>query len=358
MRKIPIIYHPDIMKYDFGEGHPFRSERFKTFMDLFHKIGLDRDSLFEIVEPQIAKDEDLEMVHTKEYIEKVKMLAHTCGHLSVDTYVMPRMVDAAKLIVGSAMTAARLIMEDNYNTAITFGGFHHAGVAKGEGFCLFNDVAIAAKMLLDDYQIEKVLIIDTDAHQGNGTMDIFYKEPKVLFISIHQDPRTLYPGRGFVNEIGANEGKGFTVNLPMPIFSGNEQWEYALKEIFVPLANEFQPDVIIRNGGADPHHADQLTNLGLDLDGLHMIGKIVRDAVNTTSKKLIDLLISGYSDLVSYGWLALISGVSDLSIDVKKYVSEPEKRIPSWASKKYLDDSTQEMVRAVKHELKDHWKCF
>lgn len=358
MHKIPIIYHPNIIKYDFGEGHPFQSERFKIFMDLFHKIGLDRNSLFEIVEPQTAKDEDLEMVHTKEYIKRVKMLERTSGHLSVDTYVMPHMVDAAKLIVGSAMTAGRLIMEDEYNIAITFGGFHHAGVSQGEGFCLFNDVAIVAKMLLNNYSIKKVLIIDTDAHQGNGTMDIFYQEPRVLFISIHQDPRTLYPGRGFVNEIGANEGKGFTVNLPMPIFSGNEQYEYALKEIFVPLANEFQPDVIIRNGGADPHYADQLTNLGLDLDGLHMIGEIVGDTVNSTSKKLIDLLISGYSYLVCYGWLALISGVSGLSIDVKKYISEPKKRTPSWASERYLDTSTRKMVRMVKHELKDYWRCF
>jgi acetoin utilization protein AcuC len=278
----------------------------------------------------------------------------------MDTYVTPGMFEATKLIVGAAMTAGKLAMTDKYDIAITFGGFHHAGVANGEGFCVFNDVAITAKMLIEEYKIKRILIIDTDAHQGNGTMDIFYNEPRVLFISIHQDPRTLYPGRGFVYEIGSGAGKGYTVNIPMPMFAGNEQYEYALKEIFVPLAGEFQPEMIIRNGGSDPHYTDQLTQLGLDLDGLNMVGKIVRKTVDETSKKLIDMTVSGYGDLTSYGWLAIIAGVSGLSIDFEDLLSKEGQIEPQ--AKVYDEDSlqlkTQEMIETLNKDLKTYWGCF
>ncbi|GAH36956.1 unnamed protein product, partial [marine sediment metagenome] len=224
----------------------------------------------------------------------------------------------------------------------------------------FNDVAITARMLLSKYPVERILIIDTDAHQGNGTMDIFYDDPRVLFISIHQDPRTLYPGRGFINEIGIGAGKGFTVNIPMPMFAGNKQYQCALNEIFVPLAKEYQPDVIIQNGGADPHYADQLTLLGLDLDGLNMVGKIVRKTADGTSKKLIDMIVSGYSDLVHYGWLAIIAGVAGLPIDFSKIVNEPEKRkhLEIEINEGSTESQTQKVVEAVKTELKSYWRCF
>ena len=213
---------------------------------------------------------------------------------------------------------------------------------------------------IEEYNIKRILIIDTDAHQGNGTMDIFYDDPRVLFTSIHQDPRTLYPGRGFVYETGDGAGKGFTVNIPMPIFSENKQYEYALEEVFVPLAREFQPEVIIRNGGSDPHYTDQLTQLGLDLNGLNMVGKIVRRAVDETSNKLIDMMVSGYGDLTPYGWLAIISGVSGLSIDFEDVLSK-ERQIES--PRKASDEGslqlkTQETVKALKKELKTYWRCF
>jgi len=360
LQRIPIVYHPKMSKFDFGRGHPFRGARFESFMQLFHKTELDKNQLFEIIEPKTAEENDLEIVHDREYIELVKELEKKGGFLSMDTYVTPGMFEAAKLIVGAAMTAGRLVMTDKYDIAITFGGFHHAGVANGEGFCVFNDVAITTMMLLNDYKIKRILIIDTDAHQGNGTMDIFYNDPRVLFISIHQDPRTLYPGKGFVYEIGLGAGKGYTVNIPMPMFAGNEQYRYSLKEIFVPLAREFQPEVIIRNGGSDPHYTDQLTQLGLDLNGLNMVRKIVRKTVDETSKKLIDMTVSGYGDLTPYGWLAIIAGVSGLSINFEDVLSKNEQIEPP--EKAYDEDSlqikTQKTIEALKKELKAYWRCF
>jgi acetoin utilization protein AcuC len=251
-------------------------------------------------------------------------------------------------------------MTDDHDTAVTFGGFHHAGVASGEGFCVFNDVAITARMLLEQYPVKRILVMDTDAHQGNGTMDIFYDDPNVLFLSVHQDPHTLYPGRGFVHETGTGAGEGYTVNIPMPMYSGNDQYRYVLSEILIPLAEEFKPDVIIQNGGADPHYADHLTQLGVNLDGLSAITRIVRETADRTSKKLVSMIVSGYGDLVPYGWLALISGVSGYDIDFDELVREEGIIEPSWDGAEYgkVRKRTEDMVKTLKKELEPYWRCF
>lgn len=353
---IPILYHKNFSRYDFGRAHPFHASRFTEFMKLFHELKLDKTGKFKIIEPKTATDKDLELIHTKEYIALTKRLEKKKGYLSSDTFIMPGMVDANKLIVGAALEAGNLVMNDENQIAITFGGFHHAGRDYGEGFCIFNDIAITSKMLID--KGKKVMIIDTDAHQGNGTMDIFYRESNVLFMSIHQDPRTLYPGKGFIYEKGENDGEGYTINIPMPIYSGNNEYEYALKEIFVPVAKEFKPDIIIRNGGCDPHYSDELTNLGMDLKGLNMIGTIVKETVSYTNSKLIDLVVSGYSNLVTYGWLAIIAGVSSLNIDFGEIVKEPENTIPSWVKEGILFEKTENIVTEIKKEFKEYWRCF
>ncbi len=358
MKKIALVYNSKLSKFDFGPGHPFRGDRFSEFMLVFHKLSPNITNMFELVKPKQATDKELELVHTQEYINHVKSLEKHGGHLSIDTYVMESMVDAAKLIVGSGLTAAKLVMSGNYNLVITFGGFHHAGVASGEGFCVFNDVAITARMLIKKFRIKRIMIIDTDAHQGNGTMDIFYDDPKVLFLSMHQDPRTLYPGRGFINEIGTGNGQGFTVNVPMPVFSGEPEYQYVFEEIVSPLALEFRPEIIIRNGGSDPHYADELTQLGLSLDGLHLIGTSVRKLVNATSKKLIDMIVSGYGALTPYGWLAIIGGISGIDINYKAFELEPELKIGSGLDKDGIYSRTQIMVKELKNELQDYWSCL
>jgi acetoin utilization protein AcuC len=237
---------------------------------------------------------------------------------------------------------------------MTFGGFHHAGSSSGEGFCVFNDVAIAARSLIQRHGMRRVLIIDTDAHQGNGTMDIFWEEPKVLFMSIHQDPRTIYPGRGFVGDIGEGAGRGYTINIPMPRFSGGRHWVKALEEIFVPICVEFKPDAIIRNGGSDPFYGDELTELGVDLDGLASIGATVRGASNAGPRKLLDLTVSGYGDFVQYGWLALFSGVTGIGVDYNRYVRSfypMSCRVPEDS----LDRQTDAVIVELRRSLSDFW---
>jgi len=275
----------------------------------------------------------------------------------MDTPVSAGANDAQRLISGSALQACKLILEEDENIAHTFGGFHHAGQDYGEGFCHYNDVAIAARALTERHGLDRVMIVDTDAHQGNGTMDIFYNDPNVLFVSIHQDPRTLYPGKGFIWETGSGEGEGFTVNIPMPPFSSNRQYARAIDEILNPIAREFKPQFSIRNGGSDPFYADELTMLGLDYDGLYMVSNMVREIALETSGNMLDMMVSGYGELVIYGWLAQLCGVNDLDVDYKSF-SPPQPHSSPPTSEKNLDRATESILNALKRELKGHWSCF
>lgn len=353
--RIPVFYSTELHKFNFGRDHPFNGERFEAFLELLNKTEIAKRCDF--ISPVKATDKDLLLVHTPEYLGMVKALEKTGGWLTIDTPVTPQAVEAQKLITGSGLQAAKLLIETEHETAHTFGGFHHAGKDYGEGFCIYNDVAVVTQALLDWHKIKRVMIIDTDAHQGNGTMEIFNNEPSVLFVSIHQDPRTLYPGKGFTWETGTGDGKGYTINLPMSPYAGNEQYKLAFEEIIEPIAREFNPQIIVRNGGSDPYYRDELTALGLTYDGLNMLGRKVRSISQATSGKLLDMMVSGYGEQVIYGWLALFCGVENLDTDYKSFAPEeslPHIQIPEGA----LNRDTKKTIQELKTALSDYWKCL
>ena len=350
--RVPFFYHPDFSGYDFGPSHPFQGSRFERFLRELENRYPALYARFEMREPVSAGNDLLELVHDRSYIDRVVALEKRRGYLSLDTQLLPGSVDAARLIVGASVAAARAAVETGL--ALGFGGLHHAGPDYGEGFCIFNDVAVAAGALLGD-GLERVLILDTDAHQGNGTMDIFYAEPRVLFVSLHQDPRTLYPGRGFVHEIGAGPGTGYTVNIPMPMFAGGAAYDLAMNEIVYPLIDAFNPDVIIRNGGSDPLNTDTLTNLGLTLDELTALVRRIADTARSRKTPLVDLFLSGYGAYVVEGWFAIIRGVLGESFALElpeqmKNVSPEEQEHIGLVMRSTLD--------ALKMYLKPYWKIF
>ncbi|MFO7792821.1 MAG: histone deacetylase family protein [Candidatus Saliniplasma sp.] len=310
MSKVPLLYHEDYVKYEFGDFHPFNSDRFPKFISMIKEEKGLGDSLQIIGSPR-AENKELCMVHTPTYIDRVEKMAKIGGRLSPDTPVLKEAPEAARRIVGGSLEAAKL--SEEYHTVINFGGLHHAGREKGEGFCLFNDVAIAAQYLVN--QGKRVCILDTDAHQGNGTMDIFYGSPDVLFISIHQDPKTLYPGKGNIEEIGLGAGEGFTVNIPLPRDSNISEYHHSFQEVITPIIKEYRPDVIIRNGGSDPHHSDSLTDLALDMRGLEFLGRSAADIAREVRVPHIDLVLSGYGLRVLEGWHAILKGVLNLDIE-------------------------------------------
>jgi len=352
-----IAYSDQMKGYDFGSGHPFRGDRYARFMEILReKVG---GSEFEVVEPRRASDDELLLVHGRDYLNFLRAESRgswSCGEefLSPDTPLQPGLEKAARLIVRATLTAAEMAWEGRSHHAVGVGGgLHHAKSSYGAGFCIYNDVAVCARSLIENHGAKRVLIIDTDAHAGDGTSQVFYRDPRVLFIDIHQDPRTLYPGTGFAEETGEGEGSGFTVNIPLAPGASDDAYEYVFDELALPLAREFVPEIIIRNGGSDPHFADELTDLGLTLKGLKVVGaKAGEMARAVCGGKLVDLVGSGYNQAVlPLGWLALVAGPEMLPLELVE---------PFFFSLRvdHRMAETREMVAAVKNRLKPYWKCF
>jgi len=365
---IAILYREELKEYDFGPGHPFRGNRYEIFPK-FLKENLAEDDNYRILKAEPATDEDLGLICNKDYIDFTRgyFKAANLGlsypgsfsrYHSGDNMPMGRpgkLEEAARLMIGQAKMAADLIQTGEYKKVVCIGGnMHHAKPSYGEGFCIYNDNAFLAKYLAENYGLERILILDTDAHQGNGTCEYFYSDPGVLFIDLHQDPRTLYPGTGFADEIGEGAGKGYSINVPMPVYAGYDSYKLVFEQIIQPLSREFKPQIILRNGGSDPHFADQLTNLGLPVRGFRMIGEKVREMAQICQGKQVDIIGSGYNrEVLPYAWLALISGLADFKIEVEEPVSIPQRfqTDPSF-------EATKEVVEQIKKYHKDYWKCF
>lgn len=351
---IGIVYDDSFKAYDYGAGHPFRGDRYINFIRLFKKILKDKGE-FSVVKPSKASIEDLMLVHSKEYVRRIMEGCRDSRVYDPDTPLHPNLEDAARLITGSSLTAGKLVMEDKFEKAVGIGGgMHHAKREREGGFCIYNDVAILTKKLLSYDDVNRVLILDTDVHAGDGTSDIFFADPQVMLIDIHQDPSSLYPGTGFIKQIGKGEGEGFTVNVPLPPGSTDDAYEIVLNEIIDPLAHEFQPDIIIRNGGSDPHFADTLASIKLTLKGFRKIGEKVREiAAHITNGKAIDLQGSGYNPAVlPYAWISITIGLAGIEMELEEPVPQTEE-VAQNSTKK-----TAEIVKKVRNVLKPYWRSM
>ena len=366
--KLAILWSENLKEYDFGSGHPFRGRRYQEF-PRFLLEQLDEEQ-YQLVGAEKATDEDLLLICSRAYIDFTRDFYKAANrdleyngrfHLfhSVDNQPIGKpgkLEEAARLIIGQAKRAVDLIERGEFRKAISIGGgMHHAKASFGEGFCLYNDVAFIAKYLVEKYHRTRILIVDTDAHAGNGTSEYFYQDPRVLFIDLHQDPRTLYPGTGFSYQIGENEGAGYTVNVPLPVDAGCDSYAVVFEELVQPLADEFKPQIIVRNGGSDPYFNDQLTRLGLPLKGFRMIGAKVRLLAEICHGQEIDLIASGYNEtILPYAWLALISGLAG----IEETDTEEQEHVPERYKYDLRVGETERVVREVKENLKEYWRCF
>ncbi|MFH1577848.1 MAG: hypothetical protein ABIC18_02090 [Candidatus Omnitrophota bacterium] len=365
--KTVLLYNPDLKKYGFGPEHPFRGDRFAQFFDFFNSKFGRFHRPFEVIKPHQANDAMLELVHTREYIKAIQSASRgqaspdisryiSADNLEPSTGCIPRGIEeGARIIVGTSVLAGQLCVRKSAKKIIGIGGgMHHAKPQYGEGFCFYNDIAICVKSLIDKYNLKRVLVLDTDAHPGNGTKEIFFRDREVLFIDIHQDPRTIYPGNGFISEIGGGNAEGFTVNLCLMPGASNSSYKYLFEDVIFPLANEFQPQLIIRYGGSDPHYLDELTKLGLTIEGFRMIGRQVnRLAESLTEGRSVDLLLSGYNlAVLPFAWSALICGLLDLDMDLSGLKEEPP--MPP----DYRLEDARDMVKQLKKLLKNHWQCM
>lgn len=352
MSKFVLLYSDKLREYDLG--HVLTRDRYQHFLDLFHELLGNRDD-FHIVEPSSASHEDLRLVHTEDYIRRVERCD---GRDPFDTPLSPGLIRAAKLLAGAGKYAGELVQSGAYSRAfVVGGGVQHANREREKGFGVFSDVGICAENLMQNYDVQRILIIDTDAHAGDGVYDIFAADPRVLFLSLHQDPHTLYPGRGFVHDIGRDEGEGYSVNIPLPPGSTPAVYEHVLDEIFIPLAEEFEPEIMLMVDGSDPHFTDRITQMGMSLEGIKMVGRIVAaKAEELCDGKVVDFIGSGYSpepSVVSLGWLASIAGLTGTDLRLEEPVPIP----PRLQADHGLAEARQ-VVHAIHKKLSTHWRCF
>ncbi|MHA2061314.1 MAG: histone deacetylase family protein [Candidatus Sifarchaeia archaeon] len=350
---VGIMYSEKLTSYDFGEGHPLRGKRFSDFLTTFQQLGLDEHPHLKIIQSSPCSFQDLLLVHSEEYLEKIQQREKRYESLSLDTPLRPGMFEAAMQVVGASLNALKFVLDGHASFAVGLGGgMHHAFRNSGGGFCIVNDVAICAEYLRKKQEIKRILILDTDAHYGDGTANIFYETPEVLFISIHQNPSTLYPGTGYIREVGRGDGEGYNVNVPMPVYANDSCYELTYSEIVLPLVKEFKPEIIIRNGGSDPHFSDKLTDLGVTLNGLRRMGEIHREIMQISGSQGITLIGSGYNPIVlPYGWLSIIiGGVADIELSLEEPIPPP-----SLINDESMLLRTKKVIEEVKEVHSTYW---
>jgi acetoin utilization protein AcuC len=353
--KTGIAFHEKYVQYDLGVDHPFRGDRFTNAMRVFKEQGLLNLPDVTVLKPEPLSKEDLLRVHDEAYVDLIFNLAKESTPYDMETPVSPAILEAALLIAGGAKKVGEAIAEKSIDRGVALGcGLHHAGRNYGGGFCLFNDIAVLIEYLRAMHGFRRFLVLDYDVHFGNGTSDIYFADPSVLFMSMHQDPRTLYPGTGFVDQIGSGAGAGFNANVPLPPRTGDATYLRVLREVFVPLALEFKPEIIIGNGGSDSHFADSLGDLGLTVAGFFDVSRLIVEVAEKVCDGKVALLIgSGYNPVVlPLCWYALAAGVAGLDkINVKEPYEIPVE--PDYCGR--MVDGTLSELKGL---LRRYWQCF
>lgn len=340
------IYHEEYNKYDLGLDHPLIGDKPRKVVEFFEEKHLDQ--YYTIVQAPLALREDLLRVHSQSYLDQINQLSKTGGMLAADTPAPPHIYQYASRATGGTVLAGEQLFEDHHLTMNPLGGFHHASREVSSGFCFFNDIAVVIERLRAEKKIKKVAIVDIDVHHCNGTQEIYFTDPDVLCISLHQDGRTLYPGTGSLRKIGRGEGEGFIVNIPLPPGTSDEGFSHAFNEIVPFVVQEFSPDLIVFQSGVDMHHADPLGDLNLTFQQYYSLGNQMRVLSKKTCDKIVVLFGGGYnSDACIQSYYNLVSGLFNLS----EFIEEEQRLERNLPAVKVVVDQ-------VKHTIVPYWKSL
>jgi acetoin utilization deacetylase AcuC-like enzyme len=294
------VYHPAYLDHDMGPGHPESPQRLRAIMGRLESTGL-LTSLVRIEPAPVQEDaitEWITTIHAKAYVQGLRMRAPREGRVSLDpdTSISPGSLKAAFLAVGGVLAAADAIMEGrvtNAFCAVRPPG-HHAEADHAMGFCLFNNVAVAARYLQRRHGLERIAIVDWDVHHGNGTQHAFYEDPSVFYFSTHQYP--YYPGTGRADERGSGKGEGFTLNVPLPPGTGDVEYLEVFNKILRPALAGFRPEAVIISAGFDAHRDDPLAGMALTAEGYIALTRVVKGiAAEFSQGRVLSCLEGGYN---------------------------------------------------------------
>ena len=326
-----MVFEPDLVAYDFGSGHPMSPVRVDLTVRLALALGVVGDSGLPVVAaPQVDPDL-LARVHTPDYIDAVQAIRDRddqnlrYGLGTPDCPSFAGMHEASAHIVGASVEAARAVWSGEVRRAANIvGGLHHAMPSAASGFCIYNDVAVAIQWLLEQ-GAERVAYVDVDVHHGDGVQEIFYDDPRVLTISLHENPQTLFPGTGLPTEIGGGGAEGSSVNVALPPGTSDAGWLRAFHAVVPPLLREFAPEVLVSQHGCDSHMDDPLANLLLSVDGQRATYAALRELAEEVSDgRWLATGGGGYAlvDVVPRAWTHLLAIVADAPIDPQTPVPE------------------------------------
>jgi acetoin utilization protein AcuC len=308
-----VIWDDALLGYDLGGRHPLNPIRLDLTIRLARSLGVLEG--VQPLAPVQATDDELRTVHSGSYLAAVKQaprgyIGHGLG--TPDNPVFPRMHEASALVAGGSLLAADEILTGRAARAVNIaGGLHHAMRDHASGFCIYNDCALAIRRLLDS-GMSRVAYVDIDVHHGDGVEEAFASDPRVLTISLHQHPATLFPGTGNSADIGAPGAEGSAVNVPLPPGTGDGGWLRAFHAVVPALLRAFQPQVLVTQHGADTHAEDPLANLALSVDGQRAAHRALAELADATAGgRWLALGGGGYSlfRVVPRSWTHLLSTV-------------------------------------------------
>ncbi len=369
-----VWYGDDAPWYDHGPQHPLRPARVILTRQLIHDYGIvDGADVVERLARE-ATDEELALVHTPRYIDAVRRAGHgeagpwwEFGFGPGDNPLFARMHEAAARVAGATLVAAEAVMSGRAQHAFNpAGGLHHAMPERASGFCVYDDPAVAIAWLLGN-GAQRVAYVDVDVHHGDGPQAVFERDPRVLTISLHQDGRTLFPGTGFVHELGHGDAAGTKVNVPLPPYTGDEGWLRAFREIVPPLVQSFRPDVLVTQLGCDTHHEDPLANLVLTTGAYRETATVLHQlAHDAAGGRWLATGGGGYrwATVVPRAWTLYFAEMAAMELPdalppawVERAEREARERVPPRLSEPHVsssgadDDAIRRSIEATKQAI-------
>ncbi|MBT2596369.1 acetoin utilization protein AcuC [Arthrobacter sp. ISL-72] len=327
-----VVWDIAMTAYNFGPGHPMAPERMELTARLARSLGLLDLAHVTVAAPEVASDSELTAVHSPEFVAAVRRVSANPdvpdlerGLGTEDDPGFAGMHEASARLAGGSLLAAAAILDGSAVRAVNFGGgMHHAARERASGFCIYNDAALAIQKLLDG-GVQRVAYIDVDAHHGDGTQSIFWDDPRVLTISLHESGLTLFPGTGFANEIGGPNAVGSAVNVALPARTGDAGWLRAFHAVVPQLIGAFEPEVIVSQHGCDSHRLDPLTHLNISVDGQREAATAVGNlAARYCGNRWISTGGGGYNviSVVPRSWSHLIAIAAGRPVPLRTPVPE------------------------------------